>query len=87
MSGRERSYYYHLDSSPTFGLPCPTTIFTLGMLLWLDKTPPLYLLIIPLLWSLIGTVAALKLGIREDVGLLVSGALTVWFWVVGKKQA
>lgn len=67
--------------SPTFGLPCPTTIFTLGILLWLDKKPPLYLLAIPLLWSLIGTVAAVKLGIREDVGLLVSGVLTVWFLV------
>jgi hypothetical protein len=67
--------------SPTFGLPCPTTILTLGILLWLDKKPPLYLFVIPLLWSLIGTVAAVKLGIREDVGLLVSGALTVWFLV------
>lgn len=27
--------------SPTFGLPCPTTIFTLGILLWLDKKPPM----------------------------------------------
>lgn len=70
--------------SPTFGLPCPTTIFTLGILLWLDKKPPMYLLVIPLLWSLIGTVAAVKLGIREDVGLLVSGALTAWFFVRNK---
>jgi Family of unknown function (DUF6064) len=62
--------------SPTFGLPCPTTIFTLGILLWLDKKPPVYLILIPLVWSLMATVAAGKLGILEDVGLLVSGALT-----------
>ncbi|MCF8244758.1 MAG: DUF6064 family protein [Saprospiraceae bacterium] len=65
-------------ASPTFGLPCPTTIFTLGILLWLDKKPPIYLISIPILWSLIGTFAAIKLGIREDIGLLISGVLTVW---------
>ena len=40
--------------TPTFGLPCPTAIFTLGMLLWTDKKLPLTLLVIPLLWSLVG---------------------------------
>ncbi|MBK9013815.1 MAG: hypothetical protein IPM82_06860 [Saprospiraceae bacterium] len=68
-------------ASPTFGLPCPTTIFTLGILLWLDKKPPFYLLFIPLAWSVIGTVAAFKLGIREDIGLAVAGGLTVLLMV------
>ena len=65
-------------SSPTFGLPCPTTIFTLGMLLWIHPKCPLYLLIIPFLWSLIGFSAALLLGITEDTGLLVSGLLATF---------
>lgn len=60
-------------ASPTFGLPCPTTIFTFGILLWSDKKISLLILIIPFMWSVIGFVAALQLGIREDVGLLVSG--------------
>ena len=59
-------------SSPTFGAPCPTTIFTFGILIW-SRGLPLYLLIVPVLWSLIGFTAALTLGIYEDVGLLVSG--------------
>ena len=58
--------------SPTFGLPCPTTIFTFGLLLFVNKKIPVFLLIIPLLWSVIGFGAALNLFIYEDIGLLIA---------------
>ena len=58
--------------NPTFGAPCPTTIFTFGVLLW-SVGVPRYALIIPTLWSVIGFSAAVSLGIREDIGLLVAG--------------
>ena len=61
-------------ASPTFGAPCPTTIFTFGILLW-AKGVPRYVLIIPALWSLIGSSAAVSLGIQEDFGLLVAGVV------------
>lgn len=63
--------------APTFGTPCPVVILTLGLLLWLRPVPPLRLLAIPLLWTMIGTLAALQLGMREDLGLLAAGILTV----------
>jgi len=59
--------------SPTFGLPCPTTIFTFGILLMINQKVPLYVLIIPFLWSLIGFSAAFNLLIYEDFGLVVAG--------------
>lgn len=62
-------------ASPTFGLPCPTTIFTFGMLLIINKRLPLIILLIPFIWSVIGFTAAFKLGITEDIGLLISGIL------------
>ncbi|MGA9380755.1 MAG: DUF6064 family protein [Phormidium sp.] len=62
-------------ASPTFGVPCPTTIFTFGLLLWTNKKFPSSLLIVPILWSLVGTSAALSFGIKEDFGLLVAGTL------------
>jgi uncharacterized membrane protein HdeD (DUF308 family) len=62
-------------TSPTFGVPCPTTIFTFGLLLWTDKKIPLNLLIVPVLWSIVGTSAALSFGIKEDFGLLVAAML------------
>jgi hypothetical protein len=59
--------------SPTFGLPCPTTIFTFAILLASDRNMPKAVLIIPFLWSIIGFSAAFQLGIPEDVGLIVAG--------------
>ena len=62
--------------SPTFGLPCPTTIFTFGILTFTITKIKWYLYIIPLIWSLIGATAASNLGIYEDLGLLASGVTT-----------
>jgi uncharacterized protein DUF6064 len=64
-------------ATPTFGLPCPTTIFTFGVLLWLRRPAPVSLLVIPLAWTVVGTAAALQLGVSEDFGLVVAGVATV----------
>ena len=67
-----------------FGVaPAPTTIFTFGMLLMLEGRVPLYLAVIPLLWSLAGGSAAVfLLRIPEDWSLLLGGVvgfgLLVW---------
>ncbi len=61
--------------SPTFGLPCPTTIFTFGILLTANRKVPVFVLIIPVIWSVIGFFAAISFGILEDTGLLISGIL------------
>lgn len=62
--------------APMFGVaPCPTAIFTFGILLWAVKPVPLYLLIIPLLWSIVGTSAAVNLGVPQDYGLVVAGVI------------
>ncbi|MBD3318922.1 hypothetical protein GF342_03350 [Candidatus Woesearchaeota archaeon] len=72
--------------NPTFGLPCPLTIFTFALLLLTDKPIPKYLVIIPLAWSFVGASAAVFLGIIEDYGLLVVGVLgTFALWWRDKK--
>ena len=74
-------------SNPTFGLPCPTTIFTFGLLLWTNKKVPKYILIIPLLWALIGMSAAINLGIWEDLGLIVAGLFgVILLWIRDRKR-
>ncbi len=64
---------HQYPNTPIFGLPCPTTIFTFGLLLWTTQRFPKHLLIIPFLWSIIGFSAALSLTIYQDYGLLVAG--------------
>ena len=62
---------------PTFGLPCPTTIFTFGLLLWTSPRARWSLAVIPLLWAALGWSAARQLGVVEDYGLLIAGVVTV----------
>lgn len=66
---------HRFPASPVFSLPCPTAIFTFGLLLWCDRLL-LAIIIIPLLWSIIGFTAAMQLGMVEDIGLLAAGLIT-----------
>jgi hypothetical protein len=70
--------------SPTFGLPCPTTIFTFGLLARSGRSVPLYVLPIPFAWSLLGFSAAVSLGVSEDIGLFIAG-VTATFLLVGSR--
>ena len=73
-------------SSPAFGVPCPTTIFTFGIFLMSVNRIPLTVLVIPFLWSLLGFSAALQLGITEDTGLVVAGLVAVIMLLVRNRQ-
>jgi hypothetical protein len=63
--------------APSFGVPCPTTIFTIGMFFFLKEPFPRKLFWIPLLWSLIGSTAAGLLDVPADYGLAAAGLLAV----------
>lgn len=57
--------------APLFGAaPCPTTIFTFGLLLLARQPVPKVLLLVPLAWAVVATPAAVGRGVFEDVALL-----------------
>lgn len=63
---------------PLFGVaPCPILIFTFGCLLMLRGPVAWWVIVIPLLWSIIGGSAAVLLNVPQDLMLPVSGLLTV----------
>jgi hypothetical protein len=62
---------------PTFGLPCPTVIFTFGLLTWAVRPIPRSVLVVPAAWALLGSTAAVSFGVGEDYGLLPSAALAL----------
>ncbi|MBI5506948.1 MAG: hypothetical protein HY899_19345 [Deltaproteobacteria bacterium] len=64
-------------SSPSFGVPCPLTIFTLGMLLLARAPYPRILFAVPMVWAVVGTFLAMELKIREDLALIVAAALVM----------
>jgi hypothetical protein len=67
---------HRYPAAPTFGLPCPTTIYTFGLLLLRERTVPGPIIAIPLVWAAIGATAAALLGMKEDMGL-GAGALVM----------
>jgi len=74
-------------AAPGFGLPCPTTIFTLGILSWLRPAPDRRLLAIPVLWSAIGATAAVLLGVPQDFVLAGAGAWGVYLLAARRHTA
>ena len=84
------AFYGHVfPDAPTFGVPCPVTIFTIGLLLWAQRPYPNALLIIPLVWAAIGTFAATSLGMQPDYGLtaVAIAALGIVLWRVAREHA
>ncbi len=73
-------------STPTFGLPCPTTIFTIGLLCFAVPPTPRSPLIVPLLWSLVGAQAAFLLGVQPDLGLIAAGVVCVALLATAGRQ-
>jgi hypothetical protein len=69
---------HRYPAMPTFGLPCPTTLFTLGLLTLLRPPYPRSVFIVPLAWVLVGAHAVFLFGLYEDIGLLAAGAAGAW---------
>lgn len=63
---------HRYPAQPTFGLPCPTTIFTVGILVWAKPKVPWGPLIVPLIWSVVGMTAVAYFGVLEDTMLPVA---------------
>jgi hypothetical protein len=64
--------------APLFGAaPCPTTIFTFGLLLLAAPPLPKVLLVVPLAWAVVATPAAVGRGVLEDIALLSVAVVAV----------
>ena len=62
---------------PTFGVPCPTTILTIGFLLAANRPLPRLITLVPIAWAFIGGSAAVLLGVRADLMLPVAGVVLI----------
>lgn len=69
----------------SLGLPCPTAIYTFGFLMLANKKMSKYLLIIPTIWAVIGTGAAVNFGIYQDYVMLLS-AIVANVYILKKKK-
>lgn len=65
---------HEFPRAPIFAVPCPTTLFTAGLLLAAVPPVPRPIFIVPIAWSVIGGSAALIFGMTPDLMLFVAGA-------------
>jgi len=71
---------------PTFGVPCPTTILTIGFLFAADLQTPRVIAAIPLAWALIAGSAALMLGMPADLMLWAGGGAYAFYLAAGARS-
>ncbi len=75
---------------PAFAVPCPTTLLKAGLLLTASRVPRM-VWVVPILWAIVGSTAAVSLGIRADLALIVAAILLLVDAVVpsvlGPRQA
>lgn len=64
---------HSFPAAPVFPEPCPLTIFTFGYLLSARGVIRPVLLLIPFLWSLMGIMAVVKLGVVADLAEVIAG--------------
>lgn len=75
----ERSLVHTISA----GLPCPSVIITLGFFMLNSTRIKWYLIIIPVLWSIIGISAALNFGIYQDFMMIIAALALVF---INRKQ-
>jgi Family of unknown function (DUF6064) len=71
----------------TVGLPCPTTIFTIGVLAFAVPPCPRSPLIVPVLWCFVGAQAAILLSVRPDLGLIAAAAVGIGLLITARQQS
>ena len=64
-------------ATPTIGLPCPATLFSIGLPCFAVPPAPRSTLIVPVLWFGIGAQAAFLVDVQPDLGLIVASLVGI----------
>jgi hypothetical protein len=78
---------HRYPSTATFGLPCPTTIFTIGVLAFAARPYPRSPLIVPVLWCFVGAQAAFLLSVPPDLGLIAAAVVGIGLLATAHQQS
>ncbi len=78
---------HHYPGLATFGLPCPTTIFTIGLLAFLVTPYPRGPFVVPVMWCFVGSQAAFLFDVPQDFGLALAGVAGIVLLLRSKAKA
>ena len=69
---------HHVPRAPLFAVPCPTVLFTAGLLLAMGPLLPRSLVVVPVLWAVVGGSAAITFHVVPDFLLFGAGLALIW---------
>lgn len=81
---------HQFPRAPLFGVPCPLTLFTAGLLLAARPPVPPALFVLPIVWCVIGGSAALLFGVIPDLALWAAAVVLTIFGIThsrGREQS
>lgn len=69
---------HRYPAMPMFGVaPCPSTIFTIGVLVLGNPRVTRWLLVVPVLWAFVGGSAAVVLDVPQDSALFLAAMIAI----------
>lgn len=83
--GRLQGHFY--PETDSFGLPSPTTLFTLGMLFLTKGKTHWGLWVVPLGWVVVGTYTAFFFGFKEDLAFPAAGLLALVYFFLNRAES
>ena len=78
---------HRFPAFPTFGLPCPTTLFTLGLLAFLVKPYPRSPFVVPVLCCFVGSQTVFVFDVQANLGLILAGVIGIVLLIRSKPAA
>jgi hypothetical protein len=77
---------HKFPGGPIFGVaPCPVCIFTFGIFMMTRKRIPVYIFVFPLIWSILGIYAAIRMNVFADIGMAFAGVTGTAFILYNNK--
>jgi hypothetical protein len=73
---------HRFPEAPTFGIPCPTAVLTIGLLFAADPPWPRTIALIPLLWAVVGGSASVLIGVYADLVLWAAAVALMGYLLV-----
>lgn len=68
-------------AKPNFGLPCPTTIFPVGLMAIAVPSNSRSPMMAPVLWCFVGAQAVFSLGVQPDFGVVAAAVVGIFLQV------
>ena len=78
---------HEFPGGPIFGVaPCPVCIFTFDIFMMTRRRIPVYIFVFPLIWSILGIYAAIRMNVFADLVMAFAGVIGTLYITVNNRN-